>query len=147
MLDSSHSNAEYVYKAAALIDGVMRTAQQMTVSPSAVRVELLSRCLPMLQELRIVNSEYFGKERCIAEAIDEYEVGVREVAALGQGKITEDRRSGDGHCPYCGGRIVKYAPLPEVDDHFIIYCDSCSKLFMPAKEKLASFEGFGTDFI
>ena len=150
ILDPNHPQSIHVYDAAGLIDAVMGVGQQMSVSPSAMRREILTRCLPCFEEMRQLNRDQFGNSRYIADAIDEYESGIRGLAALGRGQITEDRQDGDGNCPYCSSKIMKVNPLPGItglEECFLICCPVCCELFMPAEQKLSSFRGFGTDFI
>jgi hypothetical protein len=151
VLDLEHPLTPHVFRASDLIDGVMVCGQQMSVAPNSVRAELLAECLPLFAEMRELATAQFGKKvQFLLQAIEEYEEGIRRLAALGDGQITEDRRNGEGNCPYCGTTITKfnaYAGSPRLEPHFIILCPKCDDLFMPALQKLRSFEGFGTDAI
>jgi hypothetical protein len=147
MLDLNHPMTPHIFRASGLEDGVLGRGQQMTVAPSAVRETLLAECLPLFAEMRELNQGHFGASSFIAQAIDDCESGIRQLAALGNGQITEDRRNGEGTCPYCGTTITKFNPLPDLLTCEIILCPKCDDLFMPALERLRSFEGFGTDAI
>jgi len=137
MLDLSHPMTKHIFQAAALMDGVMARGQRMSVSPSTVRGELLAECTPLFTEMRELASDKFGKRaEFILVAVDEYESAIRELAALGGGRITEDRRDGQGCCPACGTPIKNSPPL--------ILCGTCNNHFMAAYEKLNAEEGFGT---
>ena len=148
MLDLSHPMSEHVFRASGLMDAVMDRGQRMSVSPSAVRAKLLAECLPLFAEMRELALARFGKRAAyILAAVDEYEVAIRALGGLGEGRITEDRRDGEGGCPACGTRITKFRPLPDskgFEDYWIILCGECDKPFMKAHGKLDSFEGFGT---
>lgn len=74
-------------------------------------------------------------------AVDELEAGLRALAGLGGGQITDDRRDGSGDCPVCGTAITHYS------EYGIVLCRKCNELFMPAHGKLCGFDGFGTDAI
>lgn len=113
----------------------------MSVSPSADRLNLLAECLPLLEELRKLNAERFEQSAFIAGAIDEYESGLRTLAGLGDGRITEDRRDGTGDCPVCGTAITH---MPR---YGIVLCGQCDELYMPAHSALCGDDGFRTDSI
>jgi hypothetical protein len=139
MLDLDHPMTQHVFRASSLMDGVIIRGQRMSVSPSAVRAELLSECLPLFAEMRELAHAQFGKRTAfIAVAIDEFEVAILRLAALGSGRVTDDRRDGTGTCPLCSTEITHY---PE---HRIVLCSDCVKLFMVAHDKLDSSDGFGT---
>ncbi len=148
MLDHSSPMAKHIVRASHLTDGVKKRGQQMSVSPSIVRAELLAECLPLFEEMReLARTQFRKKAAYILAAVDEYEVAIRALAALGDGKITEDRRNGEGECPVCGTPITKFRPLPHnkaFENHWIILCGNCDEPFMAADIKLDSFEGFGT---
>jgi hypothetical protein len=146
MLDLNHPMTTYIFQASGLIDRVMIVAQQMTVSPSSVRQELLEKCLIRFNEMRALNIDHFQERSFVAQAIDEYEVGLKTLAALGGGQIVEDRRDGEGDCPYCGTKIMKFR-ASKYEESFIVLCPQCSKCYMVALEKLRSYEGFGTESI
>ena len=138
MLNLSHPITEHIFRASGLMDGVMRRAQLMSVSPSTVRAGLLAECLPLFTEMRELARIHFGGAASIAAAVDEYEAAIRTLAGLGGGRIDEDRRDGTGSCPVCGTTITHY---PE---YRIVLCAECDKPFMAAYEKLDSSEGFCT---
>lgn len=148
MLNLSHPLTPHIFRASGLIDGVMIRGQVMSVSPSTVRIELLAECLPLFAEMRTLARAQFGSRTAfILQAVDEYEAGVRQLAALGGGGITEDRRDGEGGCPHCRTPIMKFDPLPGMKDpsiRVIILCAKCTELYDGPKEKLESSEGFGT---
>ena len=148
MLDGNHPMAPYISQAGALIGRVMRSGQTMSVSPSKVRQTIFQECLPLLVELReLALAKFSTSIEYLLASIEEFELGLRKLVYLGDGHIIEDRRDGEGNCPYCGTRITKFKPTPDFsgfEHHFIIYCQRCTELFMPAKEKLESFDGFGT---
>ena len=113
MLDLDHPMTEHVFTASGLIDGVMQFGQVVTVAPSTVRAELLAQCLPLFTEMRHLARTYFAESGWfILGAISEYEAGICKLATLGNCGITEDRRNGEGNCPYCGEAIPKFQPLP-----------------------------------
>ena len=151
MLDLEHPLTPHIFRASGLIDGVMARGQRMSVSPSTVRAELLAECLPLFAEMReLAEAQFADRAQFIRQAVEEYETGIRRLAALGGGRLTEDRRDGEGNCPFCGTRITKfdaYVGLPGHKPEFVIFCSKCDELFMPAQTKLGSFEGFGTDGI
>ncbi len=150
MLDLNHPMTTHIFRASGLIEGVMVAAQTMTVAPSVVRDDLLAKCLPRFGEMRDLNREHFGNSTYIASAIDEYEAGIRQLAGLGDGQIVEDRRDGEGDCPFCRTTITKFNPMPGrkgYEDRFVIVCGQCDDLYMPALSRLRSTEGFGTDWI
>lgn len=138
MLDPTHPRTKHICRASSIIDSIMARGQQMTVSPSSIRATLLEECLPLFAQLRELNRIHFGDAVFIAQAINAYETGIRNVASLGNGLITEDRRDGNGDCPYCGTPIAKHP------NYSLILCIKCDELFMVAKEELSSSEGFGT---
>jgi hypothetical protein len=148
MLNLDHPLTPHVFRASGLIDGVMVRGQRMSVSPSTVRAELLAECLPLFAEMRELACAQFGsRAQFLLQAIAEYELGIRRLAGLGEGQITEDRRDGEGNCPYCGTPIMKFdafAGSPGLDPHYIILCAKCDGLYSDAKEKLESSDGFGT---
>lgn len=148
MLDSTHPITQHVFRASGLMDRVMSRGQKMSVSPSAVRAELLAECLPLFAEMRELARAQFGKQAAfIVAAVDEYEAAIRTLGGLGGGRITEDRRDGEGVCPACGTPVTRFRPLPDCkgfEDHWIIVCRECGEPFMEAHGKLASPEGFGT---
>lgn len=148
MLDLSHPMTKHVFRAAGLMGGVLVRGQKMSVSPSAVRADHLAECLPLFAEMRELARVRFGNRAAyILAAVDEYEAAVRSLAELGGGRISEDRRDGEGDCPACGTPITRFRPIPDCkgsEDHWIILCGECDKPFMAAHEKLDSSEGFGT---
>jgi len=135
MIDLNHPLADSKFKAVGLLDRLWTIGQQMTLSPSSVRMGLLADCLPLLAQLRKL-AEHFRDPRFIAQAIDDFESGIRNLAALGAGQILEDRRDGEGDCPCCGTKIIKSA------DGYIKVCGECANLFMPAMDRLRSIDGF-----
>lgn len=150
MLDLNHPMSEHIFHASGLLDGVLTRGQKMGLAPSPARAALLEECLPLFAEMRVLNAEHFGASRFIAEAIEECESGIRKLAALGDGRVVEDRRDGEGACPVCRADIMKFNPLPGCkgfEAYFIALCPKCVELFMPALEQLGSFAGFRTDAI
>jgi hypothetical protein len=151
MLDLDHPLAPHIFRASRLLDGVLVRGQQMSVSPSAVRAELLAECLPLFAEMRELARAQFGdRAQFILQAVEEHEAGLRRLAELGDGRITEDRRDGEGDCPACRTPIMKfdaYAGLRGHEPHFVIFCPKCDDVYTDARDKLRSFEGFGTDGI
>jgi hypothetical protein len=141
MLDLDHPMTEHIFRASMLIDGVMVRGQRMSVAPSAVREQLLAECLPLFAEMRKLNAEHFAMSAFIAQAIDEYEAGIRTLAGLAGGRIGKDVLDGAKRCPACGTRITRYPK------YHLVLCGKCDNLFLPAKEKLCSLDGFGTDAI
>ncbi len=139
MLNLNHPMTQHVFRASALMDGVMFRGQRMSVSPSMVRAELLAKCLPLFAEMReLALVRFTEKAKYIVAAVDEYEAAIRALAILGDGGITEDRRDGTGSCPVCGTGITQY---PECR---IIVCGECDKPYMAAYDKLDSSDGFCT---
>jgi hypothetical protein len=106
MLDLKHAMTRHIFNASSLIDGVLVRGQQMSVSPSPVRIQLLAECIPDLDALRQLNAAQFGRSKSISDAIDECEHGLRQLAGLGNGQIVEDHRDGCGSCPVCGTAIT-----------------------------------------
>lgn len=151
MLDLSHPLTQHIFRASGLIDGVMVRGQQMSVAPSAVRATLLAECAPLFAEMRELAVAHFSNRvQFLIQAIEEYEHGIRELAALGDGLITEDRRDGEGNCPYCKAPIMKFDAFvgnPRLGPHYIILCNHCDDLYTPALDKLRGWEGFGTEAI
>jgi hypothetical protein len=142
MLNLNHPMTDHVFRALHLVGAVTTLAYQMTVAPSSVRQRLFEECLPKFDAVRAHNIDHFGGDDFIAQAIDEYEESLRKLAALGDGLIVEDRKDGEGDCPYCGTKITKI-PLTRDRTSFIIVCGRCDDLFSPALEKLHSHQGFG----
>ncbi|WP_020467924.1 hypothetical protein [Zavarzinella formosa] len=139
MLRLDHPMTPHIFRASGLMDGVMVRGQNMSVSPSAVRAELLAECLPLFTEMREVAWMWFADEvPFILAAVDEYEAAIRALAGLHGGQITEDRRDGKGACPVCGTPITYYRKWK------IVLCGECDKPFMAAHSKLDSSEGFST---
>jgi hypothetical protein len=143
MLDHDHPQTPYIFQASGLIDGVMLCAQRMTVSPSAVRAELLAECLPLFEEMReLALAQFADRAAFILEAVAQYEVGVRAVAALGGGHVTKEACDDAKDCPVCGAALMR------IGDDRRALCGECGKLYMTAKLKLANGRrGFGTDAI
>jgi hypothetical protein len=139
MLDLDDPTSRHIVQASRLMDGVMVRGQQMTVSPSSVRTKLLGECIPLFAELReLARNRLTRESEAILRAIDDYEAGILAVAALGDGRIIEDRRDGKGNCPVCGSPIRHFRATN------IVLCPKCDEHFMPAHLKLDSPEGFGT---
>ena len=142
MLRLDHPMTEHIFLASGILDGLLSAGQRMSVSPSSVRAELLGKCLTRLDELReLARARFPSKAAFITTVVDEFEAGLRSVAGMCGGQITEDRRDGSGHCPVCGTAITHY---PE---YRLALCGKCDELFMPAHEKLCDFDGFGTEAI
>jgi hypothetical protein len=135
LLNVNHPLFEIKMEAAGLLDQLLAKSQKMTVSSSNVRLELLDQCAPLFERLRELNVQHFGRSAFIILAIDEYELGLRELANLGDGQIAENRY-GESKCPYCGNEIIN------VPDYCIVVCGQCDKFFMGAKDKLSSLAGF-----
>lgn len=148
MLDLGNPMANHIIHASGLMDRVMKRGQTMSVSPTVVRTQLLNECLPLFEEMRALARAHFASDLpFILAAIEEYEAAIRELAGLRDGRITEDRRDGEGVCPACGKSIMKFQPLAGTkgyENDWIILCQECDKPFMAAYEKLESSEGFGT---
>lgn len=142
MLDLNHPMTDHVFRAFHLVGAVTTLAYQMTVASSSVRQRLFEECLPKFDAIRAHNTDHFQGDSFISQSIDDYEEGLRKLAALGEGQIVEDRSDGEGGCPYCGTKITKI-PLTRDRKSFIIVCNNCSKLFDPALQKLHSHQGFG----
>jgi hypothetical protein len=146
MLDLDDPMSEHIIRAAVLVDRVMVWGQEMSVSPSVVREELLAKCLPVFGEMRELGRVRFSERAAkILPAVDGYEAAVRALAGLGGGRIEEDRRDGEGGCPACGAAITKFCPLPRrkgYEGYWIIVCDRCAKPFMEARSELDRL--FGT---
>lgn len=141
MLDLSSPMTQHIFRASGLMDSVMACGQKMSVSPSAVRTEQFAKCLPRFAAMRELARSHFSKKAAfIVAAVDEYEAAIRALAEKGDGRITEDRRDGEGNCPACGATITKLGPFPD----WIILCGECDKPFMAAYLKLDSSEGFAT---
>jgi hypothetical protein len=139
MLRLDHPMTQHVFRASGLMEGVMVRGQRMSVSPSAVRAELLAECLPLFAEMReLARARFSQGSTYIVAAVDEYEAAIRTLAGLGGGRITQDRRDGTGSCPVCGTAITHYA------EYEIVLCGECNKPFMVAYAKLDSSEGFAT---
>ena len=142
MLRLDHPMTEHIFHASGILDGLLSAGQRMSVSPSPVRAELLGKCLPRLDELRdLARTRFDWRAAFLASAVDELEAGLRTLAGLGDGQITEDRRDGSGDCPVCGTAITHYPK------YGLVLCGKCDELFMPAHHKLCGFDGFGTDAI
>lgn len=142
MLDLDHPMAKPIFHASRLMDRAMGCGQRMSVSPSADRQTLLQDCGPVFAEMRTLAADHFPDQRpFLLTAIDEFEAALRALAGLGEGRITEDRRDGDGTCPVCGTGITHVRP------YRIVLCRECTRPFMRAYEKLDSDEGFGTEAI
>src|SRR5687767_10549153 len=130
MLDLNHPMTEHIFRASGLIGKVKELGQQMSVSPSATRAELLAECLPLFAEMReLALSRFAESAGFILAAVDEYEAALRGLAGLNGGRITEDRRDGTGSCPVCGTAITHYKK------YRIVLCGECDKPFMAADEK------------
>jgi hypothetical protein len=139
MLDRKHPMTGHVFRVSGLMDNLKARGQQMSVSPSAVRAELLVECLPLFAEMRKLAEAHFDRRiRFIAAAVDEYESAIRALAGLGNGRITGDQRDGIGLCPACGTQITHNPKYK------IVLCAECAKPFMLADAKLDSSDGFGT---
>jgi hypothetical protein len=139
MLRLNHPMTEYIFRASALMDGVLFRGQRMSVSPNSARTVLLAECLPLLAEMReLASAQFANRAVFICEAVNEYEAAIRTLASLGGSQITEDRRDGTGDCSVCGTAITHYK------EHRIIECGECTKPFMAAYDKLDSSEGFST---
>jgi hypothetical protein len=148
MLDLSHPISEHVLRASGLMDAVMGRGHEMSVSPSAVRTGLLAECLPLFVKIRqLARAQFSERAAFIVAAVDEYEAAMRALADMGDGRITEDRRDGEGSCPVCGTPITKFQPLAGCkgfDDYWKVLCTECDKPLMVAHSKLDSWEGFST---
>ena len=139
MLRSNHPMTPHIIHASVLIEWVKARVQKMSVSPSAVRSELLGECVPLFDEMReLACAEFTESAAFILAATDEYEAAVRELASAGDGLITEDRRAGAGSCPVCGTAIYHHRK------YHIVLCDECVKPAMLAYDKLDSTQGFCT---
>jgi hypothetical protein len=139
MLDLDHPMTQFVFQASGLMDSVMKRGQRMSVSPSDVRRTLRDECLPHFAAMKELAQTRFSEEApFILAAVDEYEAAIRDLADLGGGAITEDRRSGKGPCPVCGGKIT------HLKAYGIVCCGTCDGPMMRAYEKLDAPEGFGT---
>ncbi len=139
MLRLDHPMTQHVFQASGLMDAVMVRGQKMSVSPSAVRTELLIGCLSRFTEMRELARAHFGERAAyILTVVDEYEAAIRALAGLAGGQITGDRRDGAGTCSVCETPITHY---PE---HDIVLCSECDNPFMAAYSKLDSSAGFGT---
>jgi hypothetical protein len=104
--DPDHPKSKALFRASALMDGVMRRGQRMSVSPSDIRRRLLAECLPLFAEMRDL-APTFGKQvQYILAAVDEYEHAILTLSEAGDGQIAEDRRSGDRACVVCGTAIT-----------------------------------------
>lgn len=128
-----------IFRASALMDGVMRRGQRMSVSPSDVRKRLLAECLPLFAEMRDLAANWFGKQvQFIFAAVEEYENAIRTLSEAGDGQIEEDRRAADGPCVVCGTAITV------MKDYGLVFCRTCDEPFMAAYKKLDSSDGFAT---
>ena len=130
--------SQAIFRASALMDGVMRRGQRMSVSPSDVRRTLLAECFPLFTEMRDLAGTFRKQARFILAAVDEYEHAIRTLAEAGDGRIEEDRRSGDGACVVCGSAITK------MKAYGLVFCRTCDEPFMAAHTKLDSSDGFAT---
>lgn len=147
MLDLNHPSSEYLLRASRLIDAIMLSGQKMTVSTSAERSQLLKASQPKFQELRALNSNHFGNSSFIAQAIDEYESGIRAVSALTVGEKAVTGVQPRMRCPHCDTPTLELSVHVANAANLAIpdrVCAKCDILFMPAKTKLESLEGFGT---
>ncbi len=175
MLDLDHPMTQHIFAASGAKDRVLQRAKRMTLASSQQRLKMLEACGADLEKMRQLNREHFKASPFIFEAIDELEAALQTLAALKKGAIIEDKSNGEGHCPGCGTQITKFKtnslsrayfertkhlqkedenfmesmmPQPsDFEDRWHIYCDKCLDLIMPALGKLASPEGFCTDFI
>jgi hypothetical protein len=151
MLNLDHPLTQHIFRASGLIDGIMVRGQRMSVSPSAVRAELLAECLPLFAEMReLAVAQFSNRAQFLLQAVEEYELGIRQLAALGDGRLTEDRRDGEGNCPYCDNPIMKfdaYAGMNSLPPHYVILCNTCTNLYSDPLDKLRGFDGFGTEAI
>lgn len=142
MLNLNHPMTQHIFRASGLLDGLLMAGQRMSVSPSSVRAELLLKCASRLDELReLARTHFSARASFIVGVIDDFECGLRKLAELGGGQITEDHRDGTGNCPVCGTAITHYK---ECD---LVLCGTCDEAYMPAHIKLCGFDGFGTDAI
>jgi hypothetical protein len=175
MLDLDHPMTRHIFAASGAEDRVLERAKRMTVASSPQRLKLREACQADLEKMRQLNRGHFKASPFIFEAIDELEAALQTLATLRGGAITEDKSDGEGQCPGCGAKITKFKTnslsreyfertrhLKKEDENFIvsimplpsdfkdlwhIYCDKCLDFIMPAREKLSSAKGFGTDFI
>lgn len=139
MLDFNSPMAKHILHASRLMDAALKCGQRMSVSPSVVRAELLQEAKLIFAEMRELAKAHFKKENpFIAATIDEYEAALQELAGLGGGQITEDRRNGEGNCAVCD------TPLTHMRQYGIVLCRTCDARFMKAQEKLDRDDGFGT---
>ncbi len=144
MLNMQDPRSQHIIHATVLLDGLLRFGQEMSVAPSAVRIELLEKCKASLQELRTLFDGHFSTRTLIPLQIESLESGLASLAALGTSK---DRRNGEGFCPVCSTRIKKinaYAGSRCGRVEWVVFCQKCDESFMPALLALGSSDGFGT---
>lgn len=145
MLRSNHPMTPHIIHASVLIEWVKLRVQKMSVSPSAVRCELLGECVPLFDEMReLARAEFAESAAFILAATDEYEAAVRELAAASDGLITEDRRAEAGPCPVCGTAIIPYRYRRRRSKYRLVLCEDCVKPALQAHNKLDSTQGFCT---
>lgn len=147
MLDLDHPMSKHILAASRMLDHVLQLGQEMSLAPSAVRAEQVKECQDVFAQMRELNTAQFSASTYISEAIEECENGIQNLANLKEEQIKEDRRDGEGNCPGCGEKIMKFNPMPGVkgyEDTFIALCNTCTELYMPAHLRLQSLEGFGT---
>jgi len=142
MINLNHPDSEALLKVARLIDEAMGLGQKMTVVSSSSRMAILQECAPLLSELRRMNDQAFKGSAYIRKTIDEFETGIRAVSSLGHGKLQAEPIESLEACPHCGTPVARIGYRRPNGQTKV--CLECSSLFMQAKEKLESFEGFGT---
>jgi len=147
MLDLDHHQTEHIFRASGLKDAVMKYGQEMSVSPSSVRFDLLTKCTPLFERMRSLAADHFAPDADhIISLVNDYERAITDLANLSSGQITEDHRDGEGYCPVCGTRITRVsARVAGFSD--IIVCRTCSEPYMEFQIMLAAPEAFATMFI
>jgi hypothetical protein len=148
MLDLDHPMTTHIFAAARAEDYLIVRLKHMTLTSTEERQRLLPDCQEALGSMRRLNNEYFGASAFIADAIEELQASLDELAALGT-----DPHSGNAYainlCPACGTPLTRIhlAYMPKPEQRWSVFCSPCLVGFRPALRRLESIQGFGTCFI
>lgn len=137
---------QHRFTAAALDDVILRRAKSITLAPTIERQVLLQECHIRLEEMRQLNVKHFKATPFIASAIDELESGVQWLANFDVDGASATQAEAAGLCPVCETPLtrVKLDYMSSPKERLSVYCGPCLSIIASARQKLDSWDGFGT---
>ena len=143
----SYTELPHVVEASAALGELLRLGRRSASPPVPFASRILGSASRFYKSSALFEA-HFSTRALIPSRLSELESGLTRIASLGGGDTTADPRNGEDTCPICKTKITKfnaYQSSPIGRAEWVVFCEKCADLFMPAMLALRSNEGFGVD--